>query len=168
MRIAIKNRQRRTLRFLQMEEPMSDQTIATPSSVQDLVPAIARVLLSVPFIWAGSLKIVAPGTYQALFAHLGLPLPVVVWGIAIIIEIGGGLALLLGLQARVAGSVLAAWCIATALVAHTNFSNPDMQVHFMKNVAMAGGFLYVAAFGAGGRYTIQQAFGGRRVLRASR
>jgi putative oxidoreductase len=97
-----------------------------------------------------------------LFVHLGLPLPVVVWGVAIVIEIGGGLALLLGLQARVAGSVLAAWCFATALVAHTNFSNPDMQIQFMKNVAMAGGFLYVAAFGAGGHYTIQQAFGGRR------
>ena len=141
---------------------MSDQAIAAPRSVQDLVPAIARVLLSVPFLWAGYLKIVAAGTYQAMFAHLGLPLPVVVWGIAIVIEIGGGLALLLGIQARVAGSILAAWCIATALVAHTDFSNPDMQVHFMKNVAMAGGFLYVAAFGAGGHYTIQQAFRGQR------
>jgi uncharacterized membrane protein YphA (DoxX/SURF4 family) len=146
----------------QMEESMSDETIATAHSARDLIPVIARMLLSVPFIWAGYLKLVAAATYQAYFAHLGLPLPVVVWSVAIVIEIGGGLALLLGIQARVAGSILAAWCIATALVAHTDFSNPDMQVHFMKNVAMAGGFLYVAAFGAGGHYTIQQAFGRRR------
>ena len=141
---------------------MPDENIATANSAQDLVPAIARVLLSVPFIWAGYLKVVAAATYQAYFAHLGLPLPMAAWGVAIVIEIGGGLALLLGLQARVVGGVLAAWCIATALVAHTNFADPDMQIHFMKNVAMAGGFLYVAAFGAGSHYTIQQAFGGRR------
>jgi len=37
-----------------------------------------------------------------------------------------------------------------------------MQIHFMKNVVMAGGFLYVAAFGTGGHYTIRQALAGRR------
>jgi putative oxidoreductase len=141
---------------------MSDETIATANSAQNLVPAIARVLMSVPFIWAGYLKIVAAATYQAYFAHLGLPLPMAAWAVAIVIEIGGGIALLLGLQARVVGSILAAWCVATALVAHTNFADPNMQIHFMKNVVMAGGFLYVAAFGAGGHYTIQQAFRGQR------
>jgi putative oxidoreductase len=145
-----------------MEEPMSHETIATANSRLDLVPAIARVLLSVPFIWAGYLKIAAPATYQAYFAHLGLPLPVVAWGVAVVIEVGGGLALLLGVQARIVGGILAAWCIATALVAHSDFSNPDMQIHFMKNVVMAGGFLYVAAFGTGGHYTIRQALAGRR------
>jgi putative oxidoreductase len=145
---------------------MSDETITTANSVQDLIPATARVLLSVPFIWAGYLKIVAPATYQGYFAHLGLPLPVAAWGLAVLIEVGGGLALLLGIQARIVGGILAAWCIATALVAHTDFSNPDMQVHFMKNVVMAGGFLYVVAFGAGSHYTIQQVFGrGRRAIR---
>ena len=126
---------------------MSDETIATANSRLDLMPAVARVLLSVPFIWACYLKIVAPATYESYFAHLGLPIPVVVWGVAVVIEVGGGLALLLGVQARIVGGVLAAWCIATALVAHTDFSNSDMRIHFMKNVVMAGGFLYVAAFG---------------------
>jgi uncharacterized membrane protein YphA (DoxX/SURF4 family) len=105
------------------ESPMSHETIATANPRLDLMPAVARVLLSVPFVWAGYLKIVAPATYESYFAHLGLPLPV---------------------------------------VAHTDFSNPDMRIHFMKNVVMAGGFLYVAAFGAGGHYTIQQALAGRR------
>lgn len=134
---------------------MSDEIITTAKSRLDLVPMIARVLLSVPFIWAGYLKIVAPVTYQAYFAHLGLPFPGVAWGAAVAVEVGGGLALLLGVQARIVGGILAAWCIATALVAHTDFANPDMRIHFMKNVVMAGGFLYVAAFGSGGHYTIR-------------
>jgi putative oxidoreductase len=41
------------------------------------------------------------------------------------------------------------WCIATALVAHRDFGNPDQMIHFLKNVAMAGGFLQLVAFGAG-------------------
>ena len=142
---------------------MSDEVIATAKSRLDLVPVIARVLLSVPFIWAGCLKLIAPAAVQAYFAHLGLPLPVAAWGVAVVIEVGGGLALLLGVQARIVGAILAAWCIATALVAHADFSNPDMRIHFMKNVVMAGGFLYVAAFGAGSsHYTIRQALAGRR------
>jgi putative oxidoreductase len=39
--------------------------------------------------------------------------------------------------------------VATALIAHTNFADRNQEVHFMKNMAMTGGFLYVAAFGAG-------------------
>jgi putative oxidoreductase len=140
---------------------MSVETMSRGSAAQDLIPMIARVLLSVPFIWSGYLKLVEPATYQAYFAHLGLPVPMVAWSVAVVVEIVGGLALLLGIQARAVGSILAGWCIATALVAHTNFADPDMLTHFMKNIVMTGGFLYVAAFGAGD-YTIQQAFGGRR------
>ena len=44
---------------------------------------------------------------------------------------------------------MAAWCIATALVAHRDFANQDQMIHFLKNVAMAGGFLQLFAFGAG-------------------
>jgi putative oxidoreductase len=97
---------------------------------------------------------------QAYFAKLGLPVPMLAWGLTVVIEFIGGLALLLGVQARVVGTILAAWCIATALVAHTDFADRNMQIHFLKNVIMAGGFLYVAAYGAGA-YTIQQIFGRR-------
>lgn len=139
---------------------MTDQAMPRASSAQDVVPVIGRVLMSAPFIWAGYIKLITAAATQAFFAHLGLPLPVAAWGVAVVIELLGGLSLLLGFQARFVGSILAAWCIATALVAHTNFADPNMLTHFLKNVVMAGGFLYVAVFGAGG-YTIQRAFGGR-------
>jgi putative oxidoreductase len=63
--------------------------------------------------------------------------------------LGGGLAILFGLFSRLVVLVLAIWCVATALIAHTNFADRNQEIHFLKNMAMMGGFLYVAAFGAG-------------------
>jgi len=124
---------------------MSDETMASAGAAQKLIPLLARALLSIPFIWAGCLKILGPSFYSAYFAKLGLPLPMADLGLAIAVEVGGGLALLLGFQMRIAAGLLAVWCIATALVAYTTFADPNMQFHFLKNVVMAGGFLYVAA-----------------------
>jgi putative oxidoreductase len=72
-----------------------------------------------------------------------------------VIELIGGLLLLLGVQTRVVAAVLGLWSIATALAAHTNFADLDMQIHFMKNVAMAGGYAVLAGFG-GGAYTLER------------
>jgi hypothetical protein len=63
-------------------------------------------------------------------------------------QLGGGLAILVGLFTRPVGLVLAIWCVATALMAHTHFADRNQEIHFLKNMAMMGGFLYVAAFGA--------------------
>jgi putative oxidoreductase len=50
---------------------------------------------------------------------------------------------------RASGAALAAWCLITAALFHSNFADHNMMIHFLKNVAMAGGLLYVAAFGGG-------------------
>ena len=65
------------------------------------------------------------------------------------VELSGGLAVLFGFQARLAAAGLAVWCIVTALVGHTNFADADAEIQFMKNVAMSGGFIFIAAFGPG-------------------
>jgi putative oxidoreductase len=126
--------------------------------IEELATLIARLIMSAPFIWTGYTKLTTAAGTQAYFAKLGLPVPELAWGVAVAVELLGGLAVLLGIQTRVAGIILAAWCIATAIVAHSNFSDPNMVIHFMKNVIMAGGFLYVAVFGAGA-YTIGQIIG---------
>jgi putative oxidoreductase len=127
---------------------------------RDAGTLVGRVLMSLIFIWAGYGKLIAPTATIGYFGASGLPLPQAAWLVAVVIELGGGLALLLGIQARLMGWVLAVWCVVTALVAHTNFADHNMQIHFMKNIAMAGGFLYVAMLGAG-RYTITRLFHGR-------
>ncbi|HVC53210.1 MAG TPA: DoxX family protein [Stellaceae bacterium] len=68
---------------------------------------------------------------------------------AVVVELGGGLALLFGVLTRPTGLVLALWCVATALIAHSNFAQRGQETNFLKNLAMAGGLRYVTAVGAG-------------------
>src|SRR6516225_12448183 len=86
----------------------------------------------------------------AFMGSEGLPLPLIAAIVAVLVECVGGILLIVGYQTRLTGIILALWCIATAIVAHRNFGNQDQMIHFLKNVAIAGGFLQLAAFGAGG------------------
>jgi putative oxidoreductase len=115
----------------------------------DGVLLLGRILMAAIFIIAGVGKLMAPAAVQAMMAKYGLPVPVAAYAVTVIVELGGGLLLLFGYMTRPVAIVLALWCIATGLVAHTAFADPNMRAHFTKNVAMAGGFLYVWAMGAG-------------------
>ncbi len=110
---------------------------------------LGRILLSSLFLWSGWGKLMAADATQAYFGKLGLPIPELAWAVALFVELAIGLALLFGLFTRAAGLILAAWCIATAVAAHTGFGDRGQEINFMKNVVMAGGMLYVVAFGAG-------------------
>jgi putative oxidoreductase len=110
-------------------------------------------MLSAIFIFGGLTKLMAASASQAMMVKYGLPLPMLAWLLTELVEIGGGMALLFGVAVRPAAVALGLWCIATALVAHSDLGDPNMRAHFMKNVAMAGGFVYVAVFG-GGAYCI--------------
>src|SRR5260370_1962064 len=60
------------------------------------------------------------------------------WILAVVVELGGGLAILFGLFARPVGLALAIWCVATALIAHTNFADRNQEIHFLKNMGDDG------------------------------
>jgi putative oxidoreductase len=96
----------------------------------------------------------------AYMTSQGLPLPTLAALVAIVVECLGGMLILIGHQARATGLVLALWSVATALVAHTHFSDPNQTINFLKNLAIAGGFLQLVAFG-GGAWSID-ALGSRR------
>jgi len=110
---------------------------------------IGRVLLSAIFILSGLSKLTAPAMMIGYIGSVGLPLPQVALVVAIVIELGGGLALLTGYRARFAAAVLAVFSLVTALVFHHDLADQNQFIHFFKNVAMAGGLLQVVAFGAG-------------------
>jgi putative oxidoreductase len=114
-------------------------------------------MMSALFLWSGSEKVAAAAELDRYFASLGLPLPDFVRLFAAGVEIGGGIAVLLGFQARLAAAGLAIWCIVTALVGHTNFADSDAQIQFMKNVALSGGFIFIVAFGPGA-YSLETAW----------
>jgi len=73
----------------------------------------------------------------------------VVTPLVILIELGGGLALLLGFKTRWVAAVIAAFTVGSAFIAHTNFADQGQMINFMKNLAMAGGLLLFVKYGAG-------------------
>ena len=121
--------------------------------VQNLTLLLARILLSAIFIQAGYNKLVGPAASTAYIAKLGLPMPQAAWAVAVAVELGGGLLILLGYRTRVVALVLAAFCVASGIAAHYHPGDTGQMIHFMKNLAIAGGFLQLAATGHG-RYAL--------------
>ena len=118
-------------------------------NVQPTVEAAARVLLAALFLVSGVEKVFAPAMIQGYIASAGLPLPSLVYAITIVIEVGAGALLLIGFRTRLMAGVLAAFTVAAALIFHRALGDPNQFVHFLKNLAIAGGLLHVAAVGAG-------------------
>ena len=110
---------------------------------------LGRVLLAVIFLLSGFGKLTAIAGTSAYFAGLGLPLPAVTAVVVGLIELLGGLAILVGFQTRVAAWVLAVFTVATALVAHTGWADQMQMINFLKNLGIAGGFLVLSSSGAG-------------------
>src|SRR5580693_4055902 len=128
--------------------------------------ALGRVLMCLLFVLDGWGKLLGAAATQALFTKLNLPMPEAAWLIAVVVELGGGLLILFGLFTRPVALILAVWCVVTALIAHTNFADRGQEINFLKNMAMAGGFLYVTAFGAG-RWSLDAWRSRRRVAMAA-
>jgi len=119
------------------------------TSTNDLLSAFGRLFLATIFVMSGLNKIATPDITQGYIASAGLPFPLLAYLGSIAVELGLGTALLIGLQARAAASVLALFAIVTAIFFHRNFADQNQMIHFLKNVAMAGGLLQVVAYGAG-------------------
>jgi len=124
------------------EQNRSDVTQASAS-------LIGRVLLSAIFILSGFSKLAAPAMMIGYIGSVGLPFPQLALALAVVVEIAGGLALILGYRARAVASVLALFGVFTALAFHNALADQNQFIHFFKNIAMAGGLLQVVAFGAG-------------------
>ncbi|MEW4398716.1 DoxX family protein [Agrobacterium tumefaciens] len=113
------------------------------------IAAFGRLLLAVMFILSGFGKIGAPEATQGYIASVGLPLPMLSYLLAVVVEVGGGILLVIGYQARIVATVMAAFTLATALLFHNNFADQNQMIHFLKNISIVGGLLQVVAFGAG-------------------
>ena len=109
--------------------------------------AIGRVLMAVMFIQAGISKIFGYEGAQGYMEAAGVPgalLPLV-----ILLEAGGGLALLLGFFTRWLALAFAGFCVLVALLFHLHPDDQMQMISFMKNITIAGGFLILAGAGPG-------------------
>ena len=117
------------------------------NKLYDVSELAGRVLISAIFIIAGWGKIAGYAGTQGYMESVGVPgalLPVV-----IVTELGGGLLVLAGLWTRLAAFALAGFSIVAAILFHANFAAQMQQILFMKNLAMAGGLLFLVVQGAG-------------------
>lgn len=102
-----------------------------------------RILLAQLFLMAGIGKITAYAGTQGYMEAMGVPgalLPLVIG-----LEVGGALALILGWQTRLVAFALAGFSLVSAAIFHADFSDQMQTILFMKNLAIAGGLLIVAA-----------------------
>ena len=115
----------------------------------DLTALLGRIFLASMFLLFGYGKVTAFAGNTGYMASLGLPAPSLATVIAIILEIGGGLLILVGYQTRLIALALAIYVLATAFIGHFQLGDPNNFQHFMKNMAIVGGLLAFVAFGAG-------------------
>jgi putative oxidoreductase len=119
------------------------------------VALIARILLALMFVLAGLSKFGNLSGTAGYIGSKGLPLPMLLAIATAVLEVVGGLAIVVGYRARISGLVLALFTLLASLLFHDFWSLPAdqqmvQQLMFMKNISVAGGLLLLAAFGAGG------------------
>jgi len=114
-----------------------------------VVATLGRLLLASLFLLSGFGKIADPAGTMGYISSVGLPFPHLTYAIALAVEIAGGLALVVGFQTRAVALVVAVYSVVAAVAFHRNFADLNQMVHFLKNIAIAGGLLQVIAFGAG-------------------
>lgn len=113
------------------------------------LPTIGRFLMAIIFIVSGIGKVTAPEAAIGYITAMSVPAPVLALTGAIAVELIGGGMLLLGVCTRYVALVLAVFSIVTGAIFHGAIGDQNQLIHLLKNLAMAGGLLQVAAFGAG-------------------
>lgn len=113
------------------------------------LPMIGRLMMAAIFLMSGFGKAVAPQMTLGYIASVGLPFPALVLAIAIGVEIIGGLMLALGYRTRLAALALAVFTVVAGALFHNAIGDQTQFIMLLKNIAITGGLLQVAAFGAG-------------------
>jgi putative oxidoreductase len=127
---------------------------AAPTDRAQSVIGIGRIVMGLCFIYYGVSKFFfIPGTIA--FVGTKLPLPAAVFWLSVVIELGGGLLLVLGIKTRWLAAWFAFYCCFTAVMFHFVPANRGLLDHFFENFALAGGFLVLMAAGPGA-YAIEK------------
>lgn len=119
------------------------------SAIDRFAPLGGRILLSFIFIMSGFNKITDFGGTADYMGAVGMPMPQVLLVIAIILELGGALYVLLGFMAKIGAAALILFTLVATYYFHPAWANPDEMIPLMKNMAIMGGLLYVIAHGPG-------------------
>ena len=117
------------------------------TSILTMAAPVGRVMIALIFVIAGLGKLSAYEGTQGFMDSMGVPgimLPLV-----ILLEVFGGLAIIAGWQTRAVAFALAGFSVMSAIIFHADFADQNQMNSFMKNIAIAGGFLFLMANGPG-------------------
>jgi putative oxidoreductase len=117
-------------------------------TLSNIASLASRLLLALIFIVAGWGKLQDPAGTAGYMSTVGLP-AFLVWP-TILLELGGGILILIGFQTRIVALLLAGFCVLSGALFHNNFADQMQAINFLKNLAIAGGFLSLVVNGAGG------------------
>ena len=107
----------------------------------NILDLVARIFISALFLLNGVFKI---SNYEGTIEWMeGFGIPGVLIIPAIILEIVGPILIILGYKAKIAAGFLSLFCIATAVIFHNDFSDQMQLGSFLKNIALAGGFIFI-------------------------
>ena len=107
----------------------------------NILDLVGRIFISLVFLLSGINKI---GNYEGTISWMeSLGMPGIFLIPAIILEIGAPILIMIGYKVKISAVLLSLFCLATAIIFHTDFSNQMQFVSFMKNIALAGGFLFL-------------------------
>ena len=107
----------------------------------NILDLVARILISALFLLNGVFKI---SNYDGTVGWMeGFGIPGILIIPAIILEIVGPILIIIGYKAIIAAGLLSIFCIATAVIFHNDFSDQMQLGSFLKNIALAGGFLFI-------------------------
>ncbi len=117
---------------------------------------VARIFMGGFFLLAGFNKlsggVAGPEGFESMVAGIGIPAPLLVAWLVVLIEIIGGAALILGYKFRDAAGVLFVFTLITTLLVHLDMNDPML----MKNAAIMGGLLYMMAYGPGNGWKMEK------------
>ena len=112
----------------------------------NILDLIGRIFISLVFLLSGINKI---DNYEGTIGWMeSLGMPGIFLIPTIILEIIGPILIIIGYKVKISAALLSLFCITTAVIFHNDFSNQMQFVSFMKNIALAGGFLFLVVNGA--------------------
>lgn len=139
---------------LKQQTKLNQKINITLNAIANPLALAGRVLLAAMFVFAGFDKINGFEGTAGYIGSVGLPFPELLTVLTIAVEIGAGLALIVGFQTRVAALLLAGFTLAASVLFHNYWALPADQAYlqqlmFMKNLSVAGGLLIIVALGGG-------------------
>ena len=112
----------------------------------NILDLIGRIFISLVFLLSGLNKI---GNYEGTVGWMeSLGMPGIFLIPAIALEIIAPISIIIGYKVKISATLLSLFCITTAIIFHNDFSNQMQFISFMKNIGLAGGFLFLAINGA--------------------